>query len=74
MAKFLLFLAVVAVVYFLVQSSKRRSRPPPEPRTEEPQAMVSCAYCGVNFPRSESVSEKGRDFCCDDHRRLGGGA
>lgn len=74
MAKFLLFLAVVAVVYFLVQSSKRRSRPPAQPPSDQAQTMVSCAYCGVNFPRSESVSAQGREFCCDDHRRLGGGA
>jgi len=68
-AKFLLFIAVLAVVYFLVRASIRRSRPPPETRT--PELMTRCAHCGVHFPQAESVSEGERDYCCEDHRRLG---
>ncbi len=69
MAKFLLFIAVLAVVYWLVRASNRRGRPPPAARM--PESMTQCAHCGVHFPRDESVSEGGRDYCCEDHRRLG---
>ncbi|MDO8787082.1 MAG: PP0621 family protein [Sulfuritalea sp.] len=69
MAKFLLFIAVLAVVYWLVRASNRRSRPPPA--TGMPEPMTQCAHCGVHFPRAESLSEGERDYCCEDHRRLG---
>jgi uncharacterized protein len=68
-AKFLLFIAVLAVIYALVRASNRRTKPPPAARG--PEAMAQCAHCGVHFPRAESVSEGERDYCCDDHRRLG---
>ncbi|MBI5901117.1 MAG: hypothetical protein HZB40_18080 [Rhodocyclales bacterium] len=74
MAKFLLFLAVVAAIYLLVRASNRRGNPPgkagPDPGTEE---MARCALCQVHFPRSESRRQDGKDFCCDEHRRLGAG-
>ncbi len=69
MAKFLLFVAVLAVVFWLVRASNRRSKPPPAARG--PEAMAQCAHCGVHFPGAESVTENGRDYCCDEHRRLG---
>jgi len=68
-AKFLLFIAVLAVIYALVRASNRRSKPPPA--THAPEAMAQCAHCGVHFPRVESVSEGERDYCCEEHRRLG---
>lgn len=69
MAKFLLFIVVLAVIYALVRASNRRSKPPPA--AQQPEAMAQCAHCGVHFPRAESVSEVGRDYCCEEHRRLG---
>ncbi|KAF0164068.1 MAG: hypothetical protein FD157_2433 [Rhodocyclaceae bacterium] len=69
MAKFLLFIVVLAVIYALVRASNRRSKPPPEART--PEAMTRCAHCGVHFPRTESVRGGENDYCCEDHRRLG---
>ena len=68
-AKFLLFVVVLAVIYALVRASNRRGRPPPAARMPEP--MTQCAHCGVHFPRAESISESGQDYCCDAHRRLG---
>jgi len=68
-AKFLLFIAVLAVIYALVRASNRRSKTPPAART--PEAMAQCAHCGVHFPRNESVREAEQDYCCEDHRRLG---
>lgn len=69
MAKFLLFVVVLVVIYALVRASNRRSQPPPAPRG--PEAMARCAHCGVHFPSAESVTGDGQDFCCDEHRRLG---
>ena len=69
MAKFFLFIAVLAVIYWLVRASNRRSKPPPA--TGAPEPMTQCAHCGVHFPRAESLSEGERDYCCEDHRRLG---
>jgi uncharacterized protein len=63
----LLILAAVAIYLFLAGASrnrKRRGDPPPE-------AMVPCARCGVNLPRSEALEAGGRFFCSDEHRQLG---
>jgi uncharacterized protein len=68
-AKFLLFLVVLAVIYALVRASDRRGKPPPAARGPEP--MTRCAHCGLHFPRDESIGEAGQDYCCEDHRRLG---
>ena len=71
MAKFLLFLVVIAVIYALVRASNRRREPPPAANL--PESMAQCAHCGLHFPRDEAISEAGQDYCCDAHRRLGAG-
>ncbi len=71
MAKFLLFLAVVAAIYFIVRASNRRAKPPAA--APGPESMVRCAHCGVHFPGAEALSAGGRDYCCEEHRRLGAG-
>jgi uncharacterized protein len=68
-AKFILFIAVIVVIYALLRASNRRSKPPPAAPMVE--AMTRCAHCGVHFPGVESVSEAGHDYCCENHRRLG---
>jgi uncharacterized protein len=68
-AKFLLFIAVLVVVYVLIRASNRRKGPSPEKGPAE--AMAQCAHCGVHFPRAESVTEAEREYCCEDHRRRG---
>lgn len=37
------------------------------------EAMVSCAWCGLHVPLSESVEAGARHYCCEEHRRLDGG-
>jgi uncharacterized protein len=71
LAKFLLFLAVIAAIYFIVRASNRRSRPPAA--APGPEQMLRCGHCGVHFPAAEAVSTDGLDFCCEEHRRLGAG-
>jgi uncharacterized protein len=67
--KFLLLVAVLAVIIFLLRSSSRRRKPPPA--ATAPEDMARCAHCGLHFPRAESVTDGDRDYCCEDHRRLG---
>ena len=69
MAKFLLFVAVLAVILALLRASGRRSKPPAAAR--RPEAMTQCAHCGVHFPCDEAVRDGEREYCCEDHRRLG---
>ena len=70
MTKFLLFVAVLAVVYMLLRASKRPKPPPPQGKGAG-EAMAQCAHCGVHFPLNEAVGEGNRVFCSEDHRRLG---
>jgi uncharacterized protein len=74
LTKLLLILAVALLVFYVLRNYSRGSRvPPPEPgRTGQPEDMVRCAHCSVNLPRSEAILSKGRFFCSEEHRRLGG--
>jgi uncharacterized protein len=72
MTKFLLFVAVVGVIWFLVRATRRRPAPPPDHSSAG--AMVSCARCGVHFPAAESFRLEGLDYCSEEHRRLGAGS
>jgi uncharacterized protein len=69
-SKLLLLLAAVAVLYFLVRGLVRKRGGPSSPPVE---AMVPCAHCGINVPRSEALEAKGRFFCSEEHRRVGSG-
>jgi uncharacterized protein len=66
--KYLLIIAIAAVVWL---AWKKRSRPSGKasvPAPREPEQMVVCAHCGVHLPESDSVSEQGRHFCSEAHR------
>ena len=78
LAKFLLLIALVIVVYLLFRGSRRVESQQPAPPQPAPQHsettgedMVRCSICGVHLPRSESFISRGRFFCSDEHRRLG---
>jgi uncharacterized protein len=78
LAKFLLLIALVIVVYLIIRGSRRvehQQQPPREsPSQRSPttgEDMVRCAVCGVHLPRSESFISRGKFFCSDEHRRLG---
>jgi uncharacterized protein len=70
MTKFLLFVAVLAVIYMLLRASKRPKSPPPQAKAAD-EAMAQCAHCGVHFPLNEAVGEADRVYCSEGHRRLG---
>lgn len=72
MSKLLLLIIAAAVVYFLVSGyARKRDRAASAAPTGE--AMIPCAHCGVNIPRSEALENAGRFFCSEEHRRIGPG-
>ena len=74
MAKFLLLVAVLIVVYLLLrsQANKRGKATPPSaastPVGEE--NMVRCRVCGVHLPSSEAVTSRGDFYCSKEHLQL----
>ncbi len=70
MMKYLVLLAVVAVVYALWRGQRQEPRKPaacPGPRLPEP--MVRCERCGVHLPRSQAVLDGLHSYCCTAHQR-----
>lgn len=69
--KYLLLLALLAGLFFVLGAKRSRPRepesrtPPPPPK---PQAMLSCAECGVHLPADEALPGKGGVFCSAAHR------
>jgi uncharacterized protein len=77
LAKLLLLVAVVAIVYVLLKNYKRaiarqqEGAPPAKQAGTGGEDMVRCAHCGVHLPKSESFLSQGEHFCSDEHRKLG---
>ena len=72
--KYLLLLALLAGLFFVL--GLKRSRPrdpearaprPPAPQPQ-PQAMLRCAECGMHLPSDEALPGKGGVFCSAEHR------
>jgi uncharacterized protein len=67
MSRLILIIAIVALVYWLFKSYGRQQRKQDEsPGTQD---MVSCAYCGINVPKSESLLVDGKHYCSAAHSR-----
>lgn len=82
--KYVLLLALLALVFFVLGLKRSRPREPearkpaPPPAHPEPQAMLRCAECGMHLPADEALPGKGGVFCSAAHRlsheaRLGQG-
>jgi uncharacterized protein len=69
--KYLLFFAIVGLVWWVwsKRSSGDVSKNAGKPRPAE--RMVTCAQCGVNLPRSDSLEQDGEHYCCVSHRDAG---
>lgn len=69
MARILLLLIIAFVVYLLFRgffrAQVKRDAPPPA-TTAVGEDMVTCARCGVNLPRSESLTVEGRTVCANN--------
>jgi uncharacterized protein len=71
MGRILFFLLLAVLAYMLWRSMQRRDKTTPPPGSDQPapQAMVSCATCGLHVPRHEALLLGDRYFCCEEHRR-----
>lgn len=70
MAKILLLIAVVWVIFLLIKRYQRGLTRPDAP-AKPVEDMVKCAHCAVNLPRGEAVYTEGDFFCTVEHQRLG---
>ncbi|MDM4767656.1 PP0621 family protein [Pelomonas sp. SE-A7] len=71
MFKFLLLLALVALVFWKLGAKRRAGpvQPPaPPPQPASPKNMVSCAQCGLHLPEAEAMPGRGGVFCSAAHR------
>ena len=73
--KYLLWLAVLALIIFLIgmkrgrpREPEARSKPPSPKAADAPKAMLRCAECGMHLPADESLPGKGGVFCSAGHR------
>ena len=72
MGRILFFLLLAIVVYLAWRALQRRGSDRSSTGQEQqrtPQAMVSCATCGLHLPRQEALALGDRYFCCEEHRR-----
>lgn len=73
MSRLLLIVVVVAVVFWLFKSYRKRLPKEGVPREEMPEQsedMVRCVHCGVHLPKRESVLAGGKYYCSEVHRRI----
>lgn len=79
--KYVLVLALVALVFFFWQAKRRsdmgqRTRPgssaqPTRPTRQAklpPTDMVACAVCQLHLPRHEALQVRQASYCCEAHR------
>ncbi|MGY4827843.1 PP0621 family protein [Sphaerotilaceae bacterium SBD11-9] len=71
--KFLIVIAVIVGVLWLMRSLRKPHLPPtpakpPSPVSPTNEEMVACAQCGVHLPRSEALPGRGGVFCGEAHR------
>lgn len=67
MSRLILIVVIIAMVYWLLKSY--RGQPPKQDDTPKTQDMVSCAQCGINLPKNESLTVSGKYYCCAAHSR-----
>lgn len=72
---FFVLIGVAAYVAFRIWRSGPRGNAGPLGRSPDggSEAMIRCAHCGLNVPRSEATTEAGLWYCSDGHRQLGRG-
>jgi uncharacterized protein len=73
MGRILLLIVALFILIWLARGlliTRKRGAPPPA--SGKPAAeLVHCAHCGMLLPRAEARSAGGREFCSEEHVRLG---
>ena len=77
--KYIVLIAVIFIVLWLLRAGRRSRRGDDEPRpkpTAPPavqQEMVECPVCRVHLPRSDALpGPDGQLYCCAEHRQRAG--
>ena len=71
MTKYLVLIAVISVVLWMVTGKARAAARRDRQQADRPaEDMVRCAHCGVFLPKAESVEARGARFCSREHERL----
>jgi uncharacterized protein len=75
MGRLVLLALAVLVLVWLVRRALGAQRGRAAPRDAQPGAqdgaLVRCAHCGVHLPRAEARVAGGREYCSEEHARLG---
>lgn len=67
--KFLLLLVVALLVLWAWRSNRPVAPPRKSKPDTQPQDMVSCAQCGLHFPKADAVAGDKGLYCCAEHRQ-----
>lgn len=71
MGRLILLALALVILVWLVRRALAARRPGTPPRGANDGELVRCAHCGVHLPRGEARLLDGRDYCSDEHARLG---
>jgi len=63
----LIYLIGIGLVIWILMRLAKGPRVEKKP-TRKVDDMVRCARCGTFVPRSESIREEDRYYCCSQHR------
>lgn len=69
LGKWVLLIALAFLVFWFMRQF-RQIRKPRETTKKVIEDMVRCAHCDVHLPKSESITDQGRYYCCPQHKQL----
>lgn len=67
--------AIIAVLLYLAWRVIKKLMAPAQPsaparKSQDTQAMIKCAQCGVHVPAPEAFSHNNQHFCSQEHMRI----
>jgi uncharacterized protein len=76
MSKILFLVGSAVLIYLLLRQQWTRGGRKAQTRqtaSAATESMVSCAYCKLHIPLTESLKHGSRHYCSEEHQRLHGG-